>query len=538
MRRWFWLWFALLSGPGQTAVFVVDTTSDGVLGDCTEAAADCSLRGALQNANAIGDLDDIHFDIPVSDPGFQPDTGHWLILVGATALPPITQAVVIDGFTQPGASANTQLASVGGLDAVLKVEIRPGTPFGTQQFGLDIGSANFSMPAATVRGLAINRFSAQILLHGSAAHRVEGCYLGTDITGTSAALSGNSGLGAGVRIQGPGPYQIGGLQAMARNLISGLSVAILFQSGSNGLVVQGNLIGTNAAGDAAIAIKGDALSSAAPLTNAQIGGTDSDARNVISGAHFSALRLFGQALADFSGTRIEGNYFGTDVSGRLPIGNGLNPQSPSQVQPTIQISGLQCVLEIGGQAPGAANLIAFGGGAGILNDQCRGIGTPLNRFLGNRGIPFDNVFGGGALGATPNDAGDTDEIGGNRLQNFPELQLPDGFLNSGGDSVALQYRVDSAITHASYPITVNFYRGACGGGSETLIASDTYGEAEAQQWRAFMLSSGDGNNLLPLVATAVDAAGNTSEFTPMIGDVVFRDGLEDEPMPESPGSCH
>ncbi len=535
MRTLSLLAVAMLSTSVHAVTLTVNTSSDLASDNCSGGA--CSLRGALLAANLTPAEDLIEFNIADTDPGFQASTQHWSILVGASALPVIEAPVVIDGYSQPGASPNTNTPSQGGLNGTLKIEILPSTAFAMTQNGLEISLNFFAQPASTFRGLAISRFQSQILLSGSASHRVEGCYLGTNITGSAASLTGNSGLGLGVRIQSGGAYQIGGLLPAQRNLISGMFGAVIFFAASDGIRIQGNLIGTNAAGSEAIGNTNDAISTSGNLRNALIGGSDPDARNIISASRFSALRLSSQSANEFSGTLIEGNYFGTDVTGTKPLGNGLNPQSPSQSQPTIGLLGAQCSLAIGGTAPGQANLIAYGGGAGILNDRCLDVTTPLNRYYGNRGIPFDNVNGGGAVGSTPNDTDDADEQGGNRLQNFPEVTLPAGFLNEGGSSVALQYRVDTAIANATYPITVNFYRGACGGGSDSLLASDTIVSAQAQQLLPFTLIAGDGGNVLPLVASAVDAAGNTSEFAPMLGDEIFRGDFEDVLGPPTPGTC-
>ncbi len=510
------------------ATFTVDTTSDVALSACTAAPNDCSLRGAITAANVAADLDQINFNIPSTDSGFQAATQHWLILVGNTSLPTIENQVVIDGYSQPGALANTNSPDAGGLNGVLNIEIRPSASAGSQ-VGLQLVGNNFALPASVIRGLTINRFFSQIQLGGSGAHRVEGCYLGTDITGSVAAVTTNSGRGFGVRVQGPGPYQIGGLLPAERNLMSGMFSAIVFQSGSDGIRIQGNLIGTNASGVSAVGNTNDAISSAAPIRNARIGGDTAAARNVIAASSFAALRLSSQSLTDFSGTLIEGNYIGTDVSGTRALGNGLNPSSPSQVQPAIIIGGLSCALSIGGLAPGQANLIAYSGGAGINNDQCPRIQTPLNRFYGNRGIPFDNVFGGGAIGATPNDAGDIDEVGGNRLQNYPELSLP------AIGSNLLSYRVDTAVANATYPITVNFYRAGCGGGSDAFVGSATISAAQAQQTLTIDVTTL--GSYLPLTATAVDAVGNTSEFAPAQGEEISRSGFEDVLAPLTPGRC-
>ena len=75
-----------------------------------------SLRQALLDANShpnsAGSIDQIVFNIPGA--GVQ-------TITPATALPQITEAVLIDGYTQPGASANT--LAVGG-NAVLLIELK------------------------------------------------------------------------------------------------------------------------------------------------------------------------------------------------------------------------------------------------------------------------------------------------------------------------------------------------------------------------------------------------------------------------------
>jgi CSLREA domain-containing protein len=525
------LFSALCFSSAQAATFVVDTTSDTSLSTCDiNTVNDCSLRGAITAANLTTLVDQIHFDIPQSDVGFQSATQHWRISVGSTSLPSISEGVLIDGFTQAGAVANTNTPAQGGLNSVLKIEIIPGSTFGNQQNGIDTFSNNFSAAASTIRGLAISRFSSQIVLGGNSAHRVEGCYLGTDITGTVSAVNTPSGRGAGVRLQSQGAYQIGGTMPAQRNLLSGLSDAVVQQSLPDGLVIAGNLFGTNAAGTQAIPNTSIALNFIqGGLRNARIGGTDPLARNVISASGFWAILLSAQGATPFLGTRIEGNYFGTDWTGTRALGNGLNPNSPSQVTSAIKIGGIvACDLVIGGANPGQANLIAYSGKQGVENDQCRGVQASDNVFIGNRDVAFDNVVGGGAIGLTPNDPGDADDNLGNRGQNYPELTL-------GNPNLALvQYRVDTAVANASYPITVNFYRAACGGGAAQRVASANISAAQAQQNLTIDLSA---TSFLPLTAVAVDALGNQSEFAPAIGDAIFRSDFEDVTAPLTVGRC-
>jgi CSLREA domain-containing protein len=520
----------------QGATFTVNTTSDLATDNCNGGA--CSLRGALLAANATTAADVIAFNIPNTDPGFQSATQSWLILVPTAQLPRLEQAVMIDGYTQPGAVENTKAPSQGGLNGIIKIELRaPSPPPGSSINGLEVDTTFTANGPSVIRGLAISLFQTQIFLGGLNANRIEGCYLGTTIDGSAAATLSNGNQGFGIRTFGSGGYVVGGTDPAARNLISGMRGGIVGFSAMDNVRIQGNLIGTNAAGTAAIA-NDDGLS-LGTATNTLIGGTNSDARNVISGNRFNALSISSNGVGAFAGLRIEGNFLGTDVTGRLPLGNGLNPASPSQGQSTIRLfNGNTAPLQIGGLAPGQANLIAYSGSAGVHLGAGRGAQGSFNRYLSNRGIAWDNSGpnGTGEDGASPNDVNDLDE-GANRSQNFPEVTLPTNFLPNGSASVELQYRVDSALANASYPITVNFFRGACGGGPNQFIGSDSITAAEAQSTKTFTLMPADGGNVLPLLANAVDADGNTSEFTVMLGDAMMRSGFEDVLAPLTVGNC-
>lgn len=503
------------AGNAFATTFVVDTGIDTVLTTCLpDTADDCSLRGALERANQTSANDRIEFAIPVSDASYQAATGHWRIAVGATALPPIENPVVIDGYTQAGALENTQTPDQGGLDTLLTIELVPGTGFGTQQNGLEI-SPNFpTQPASTFRGLAISRFFRQLQLSGSAGHRIEGCFLGTDIHGSSAAVPGNSGRGYGIVTFGDGPYAIGGTAPAARNLISGMFSAIVLQRPSDGLVVQGNLIGTDFSGTLAIPHTSfAAIQSSAFVTNARIGGDVSDARNVISGNPLGAINFDGGANGAFEGTRIEGNYIGTDVSGTQPLGNGAG--GPLQAAVRIFGSG-NCAMTIGGDTPGAANRIAFNTGAGIGVVHCRRVDAGGNRFIGNRGLPIDLAGNAGSVldGPTPNDAGDADE-GSNRLQNTPVIE--NVAYSSGGSTITLTYRIDTAAANAAWPLRISVGRGSGGGGLQ--IDSYTQAQAQGSATVSFPASTLQG---APFMLLATDADGNSSEFA---DDTIFADML-------------
>ena len=176
-----------------------------------------SLRYAINYANStIGVQDIITFDIP----GYGPFT-----IQPQTALPPITDPVIIDGYSQPGASATSPL---------LLIEI-DGTNAGAGSNGLTITSGN-----CTVRGLIINRFAgAGIQITNSGGNIILGNYIGVDATGVSPEGNG----GNGIQISnGASNNKIGGTNPGEGNIISGnkgAGISIL----SNG--ATGNLISSN-----------------------------------------------------------------------------------------------------------------------------------------------------------------------------------------------------------------------------------------------------------------------------------------------------
>src|SRR5262249_40878243 len=149
---------------------------------------------------------------------------------------------IIDGYTQPGASPNSLVA---GNNAKLLIELdgsKSGIPDGDVN-GLVIAG----VAGSTVRGLVINRFG-QAGIYTDSAVTIEGNFIGRNPAGTSASHNGSD----GVQIVGvDADSTIGGTTPAARNLISGNNGYGIYVSSPNTLV-QGNYIGTNAAGTAAI----------------------------------------------------------------------------------------------------------------------------------------------------------------------------------------------------------------------------------------------------------------------------------------------
>ncbi len=392
------------------SAYWVTTTADGGPGSLRDAIyqVNADTSHTLYPSPSNPSMDEIDFRITADS-----DTGGGYNAVTKVAtitplagLPDITNAVLINGYTQPEAKTNDlsgpgQLGvapadpSTYGDDAVLKIEL-DGASAGTAT-GLYLAASN-----VTVQGLVINRFSHYGIRIGGTGDVIQGNFLGTDVTGTQAF--GNS--EADVKDSATNAV-IGGTTPMARNIISGqLHGTDQFQGGivlfgADNSTVQGNFIGTDSTGTRSL---GNADQGISILTNnCLIGGPTPGAGNIISG---NGLGIFDNGDA---GTLIQGNYIGTDITGTKAVGNG------DGVWLWSDGSG------IGGTAPGAGNVIS-GNGIGI-------------RIWRNNHRIEGNLIGTDSTGTNPiangtgiymSDLGDSNVVIGGLDTNAPGAPLAGG----------------------------------------------------------------------------------------------------------------
>ncbi len=350
-------------GPGQNSatetIFVeplVNTTNDLNDGICN--TTHCSLREAIDFANANPGADSIVFDIPGSGP-------H--TIAPTAALPTITNPLTIDGESQPGASCNS---------GTLKIELN-GSSAGAGVNGLTITAGN-----STVRGLVINSFDGNGLeLSTNGGNIVECNYLGTSVSGSLDQGNG----GNGIFINNVSNNTIGGTTATARNLISGNDDNGLEINGSSatGNMIQGNYVGTNVAGTGSLPNAGDGISINNAPTNT-IGGATTGAGNLISGNNNDGLEING---SNATGNIVQGNYVGTNAAGDGFLPNASNGIFISNAPNNT----------IGGTTTGTRNLISgnVGHGVFILNSGATG-NTVQGNYIGT------NAAGDGPLGNSNN----------------------------------------------------------------------------------------------------------------------------------------
>ncbi len=145
------------------------------------------------------------------------------------------------------------------------------------------------------------------------ANNVQGNYIGTNAGGTAAVANTYE----GVRFDSTTGNTVGGDTAAKRNVISGNgSDGVLFDASSNNNYIQGNYIGTNASGTAAVGNTFDGVYINYSTGNS-IGGDTAAKRNIISGNG-----RYGVSIAtDSTNTNVQGNYIGTNASGTAALGN-------------------------------------------------------------------------------------------------------------------------------------------------------------------------------------------------------------------------
>ena len=374
--------FNNLSAP-QTANFTATRQSIVVTNANNHGMG--SLRDAIIVANNTFGKDTIVFNIP--GPGVK-------VINLLTPLPEITEGVVIDGSTQPG-YAGAPLIELDGSNL----------PF---EAGLVITGGN-----TTVRALAIGRFGGSgIMLRSSASNVIQGNYIGVDATGSEARPNRT-----GILLSNSSSNVIGGTSAAARNVISGNETQGIAIFGTANLI-QGNFIGTNAAGTGEIRNRDCGVDIPHPdFTQNVIGGISAAARNLISGNSRGICSLGRE-------TTIQGNLIGTDITGTKKIPNGFG----------VTANGQNTL--IGGLTPGARNIIS-GNGDGVFiggaESKLQGnfIGTDITGTLA-LGNTFDGVItsNGTLIGGTVPEARNV--ISGNE-QNNVSLEF-----NGLGEQVVVQ----------------------------------------------------------------------------------------------------
>jgi titin len=386
-----------------------------------------TLRDAINQANAAGStITEIDFNIAT--------VGSSQSINLTSQLPTLTASgIFINGLSQGGSGSTTQLITLDGSNAASGSD------------GLLLQGTN-----CTVSGLIIENFSKN---------------------GIEVAGSNNT---------------IGGTAAGAGDIISGnAGDGVLIDSNVSGVQVLGNLIGTNTAGDAAMA-NGDGI--VIDGDSNTVGGTVPRAHNLISGNNGDGIHLNG------SGNQVLGNYIGTNAAGNAALSNANG----------VEIDGSGNTL--GGSGFGAGNLISGISSQGVLingsGNQVLGnyIGTNAagNAILAN-GNGIEVFSSSNTIGGTSSGAGNLISGNGNGI-----------LLSSGGDSnlllgnsIGINAAGNAALANGS-GIEIDSSNNTIGGtssGAGNLISGNGNG--------IYATSGGSGNQVLGN-SIGINAAGNAA----------------------------
>ena len=356
---------------------------------------------------------------------------------------------------------------------------------------------------------------------------------------------------------------INGFQVLDINAGDGI---LLITNGSN--VIEGNFIGTNAAGTAVVGNDTEGVEVRDDSSNNRIGGTTPQARNLFSGNRFGVDIRNDAGVASTTGNIVQGNFIGTDVTGTISLGNRVDGvlvgSGASVTNNTIggTVSGARNIISgnqrfgvtialapttgnflqgnfigtdvtgiaplgnsqggvvviasnnntVGGAAAGAGNIIAFNGGAGISISAGTGGSIRGNSIFSNAALGIDLA----GDGVTPNDDCDTDS-GPNNLQNYPVLTSITatsgnvniiGTLNGAeGTTFRLEFFGNDAVDPSFF-----------GEGQVFLGFANVTTDASCNA--AFDVNFPAVSGAPHISATATDPMGNTSEFSAVIGQLL------------------
>ena len=195
------LWLVLI--PAQAATITVTATGDTIAIDGL-----ATLREAI---TSINNQADVNGDVTLnrvgnyaSMVGGTPDVINFNILGGGvhtislgSSLPTIVKPLTINGYTQPGSSANT-LANADNAVVLIPID---GAGAGTAVNGLTLGAGS---AGSTIKGLDITNFRADASLNGgigiliqSNGNTIVGYFVGVNPAGTAQMPNGGDGIRTG-----------------------------------------------------------------------------------------------------------------------------------------------------------------------------------------------------------------------------------------------------------------------------------------------------------------------------------------------------
>jgi parallel beta-helix repeat protein len=495
-----------------------------------------SLRDALTQSNTAVGIDTIAFNISSSSK----------VIHLASGLPDLWDPGIMDGTTQPGyagkplvqidgsaAGAGTTGMKMWGGSTIKAMSITGfgggaidmfnrgfgGNTVSASWIGLDLNGVAAGNNASGVgvwntannviggpnvsdrNVISSSKGALGVLIQGSSAtnNLIQNNYIGTDPTGTAARPNATNGIGV----------QDGPNTKILNNLVSGNANdgIIILNANATASVVQGNIVGLNAAGTAALANQwyGIEVQSA----NNTIGGATAAQRNIFSGNGQSGVVLF---QGGATGNQIQGNYIGTDITGNVDRGN---------VYQGIAISGANSNTIKGNLISGnnAEGVGVFPGNSNTIQGNTIGLSASGAALTNSTwAITLINGSGGNVVGGAA--AGQANVI----YSGHPSGTI----FNGGGNTVSTNSIVSSQTT--SNPGSFAFSASACsvnenqGSISITVNRTANTNVAASVNFATADGSATAGSDYTTARGTLSFAAGETSKTfsIPIINDTLVE----------------
>jgi len=393
--------------------------------------------------------------------------------------------------------------------------------------------------SASLRNVISGNSLNGIALLGAGSAQIQGNFIGTDVSGLLALSNQANGVyvnSAGTSVN----VVVGGTSSSKRNIISGNKADGVAIEHADGVLVQGNYIGTDLTGALALP-NSNGVGIYGASSNNTIGGAAVGASNLISGNDADGVHVF--AANTTTGNLVQANFIGTDFSGTLAVPNaqnGITLQFSATATGNLISGNLGDGIDvftgntvtsnhIGTQADFTSPLgndvegvAVLGDGNSIASNTLANSGDAGVAVYGGTGntIRFNSIYANGAVfngicidlnddGPTLNDS--VGHVGPNNYQNFPVIAAAissagsisiDGSLSANPTTVyIIDFYANPAADPSGYGQGKNYL------GSITITTNA--GGAFAFSGASFSLPAGQ----TIVSATATDPGGNTSEFS-------------------------
>ena len=525
------LYVPFITGQGATEAagavgaagltFVVNSTldeSDAKWGNgvCLTASGVCTLRAAIAEANAQPGANAILFNIPGS--------GVHTIQLGSR-LPTINDeagGVLIDGYSQPGATANTDPSI---SNAQLRIELRGN---GSEQFdALAIISAG-----NTVRGLAIYNCKRAFWVYGVGAHDnvIVGNFIGTDAAGSFRFTVTSQKQAHGVHVeQGAYGNRIGGVLPAERNVVAGNARhgVGFWHVGTNENVIYNNLVGLSPNGQGGLSNRVHGIDLNYGASYNVVGGVGPGERNVIAGNNGSGAEV--SHTGDTTQNQIIGNYIGTDAGGNAAPAFAANGGHGVSLKDRVA-SNLVAHNVVGGSRSGGVFVDNFGTcctSDNVIEHNRVGIGV--------NGGNIPNSLFGIAVNAPQTRIGPGNIVANNPVgvqidtaQSWSATITQNSIFGNSGLGIDLTPWAQANTTDPKLPVlqqaTTSSVTGTtCAGCVVEIFIADAAAGAygEGRTFVGNRTAAADGSFVVAVTgvqdgdavtATATDAAGSTTEY--------------------------